>query len=67
METPTNPGRFTIPWWVLDSEGRWRAAVEVPGHVQLMDVAEGRVAGVRRGELDVESVVVFEARVADEG
>jgi hypothetical protein len=56
------PGDQTTTWWVVDPEGSWRATVEVPGNVVLLDVAEGRAAGVRRGELDVESAVVFEIR-----
>ncbi len=39
--------------------------MDVPGNVELMDVEGGRVAGVMRGELDVESAVVFEVRVPE--
>jgi hypothetical protein len=62
IERYPRPGDGTTDWWVIEPEGTWRATVEVAGNVELHDVAGGRAAGVRRGALDVESVVVFEIR-----
>lgn len=64
IERYPSPGDRTTTWWVIDAEGTWRATAEVPGHVELMDVEGGRVAGVMRGDLDVERAVVFDVRVA---
>lgn len=65
IERYPSPGDATTTWWVIDSKGGWRATVDVPGNVELMDVEGGRVAVVMRGELDVESAVVFEVRVPE--
>lgn len=45
---------------VLAPDGAWLGNVRAPPRVRILDVAGGRVLGVFRDELGVESVVVYE-------
>ena len=61
-------GRFTVAsdrgaapsYTVLSPEGHWLGSVDVPDGLRVLDVAGGRVLGVVKDEVDVESVVVYE-------
>lgn len=46
-------------WLVLDSAGRWLGEVTMPHGFVLRDVGEGRVWGVHRDSLDVETVRAY--------
>lgn len=60
--------RYMLPeeepvWTVLDGDGTWLADVPAPAGFQLQDVADDRLAGVWRDELDVAYVHVYEVDV----
>ena len=38
----------------------WLGHIEAPMRIRILDVAHGRVLGVVKHEMDVESVVVYE-------
>lgn len=52
-------------WDLFGPDGAWLATVQLPPRFRLMWAGEGRVAGVARDELDVESVQVW--RVGEGG
>jgi hypothetical protein len=52
---------------VIDADGVWLGAVEMPPRFRLLDVAGGRVLGVQLDEMDVENVVVYELSVGPAG
>ena len=45
---------------VIDTDGVWLGRVAVPPGLRTLDVAGGRVLGVVKDEMDVESIVVYE-------
>ena len=45
---------------VISPSGEWLGRVDVPTGLRVLDVAGGRVLGVVKDEMDVESVVVYE-------
>ena len=45
---------------LISAAGEWLGKVEAPPGLRILDVARGRVLGVVRDEMDVESVVVYE-------
>ena len=45
---------------VISSSGEWLGRVDAPPGLRILDVAHGRVLGVVKDEMDVESVVVYE-------
>lgn len=47
-------------WLIIGGDGRLEGRLEVPGGATLLDAAGGRVAMLRRTELDEEYVVVLE-------
>jgi len=47
-------------WTVLDADGTWLADVSTPPRFELLDVADDRLAGFWRDELDVAYVHVYE-------
>ena len=62
-------GKFTVAhslaravpsYTVFSPDGEWLGRVTVPDGLRVVDVAAGRVLGVMKGEMDVESVVVYE-------
>ena len=61
-------GKFTVPsdrgaapsYTIISPEGHWLGNLDVPDGMRVLDVAEERVLGVVKGEMDVESVVVYE-------
>ena len=52
--------RGSAGYSVLAPDGRWLGHVAAPPRVRILDVAGGRVLGVFRDELGVESVVAYE-------
>jgi len=44
---------------VISSSGEWLGRVDAPPGVRVLDVAGGRVLGVVKDEMDVQSVVVY--------
>lgn len=50
----------TSRYTVIAADGEWLGRVTVRAGLDVLDVAGGRVLGVMKGEMDVESVVVFE-------
>ena len=44
---------------VISSSGEWLGRVDAPPGLRVLDVADGRVLGVVKDEMDVESVVVY--------
>ena len=45
---------------VISPNGEWLGRVDAPPDLRILDVAGGRVLGVLKDEMDVESVVVYE-------
>ena len=45
---------------VVSADGEWMGTVEAPPRFRILDVADGLVLGVQLGEMDVETVVVYE-------
>lgn len=45
---------------VLSPDGEWLGRLTVPDGLRVLDVSGGRVLGVEMGEMDVETVVVYE-------
>ncbi|MDE2804830.1 MAG: hypothetical protein OXN18_06760 [Gemmatimonadota bacterium] len=45
---------------VISSSGEWLGTVDAPPGLRVLDVAGGRVLGVVKDEMDVESVVVYD-------
>ena len=54
------PGTAAPSYTIFSSDGLWLGRVAVPDGLQVLDVAGGRVLGVERDEMDVQSVVVYE-------
>jgi hypothetical protein len=55
------PRRHGHPSYTLISpDGEWLGTVDAPPGLRILDVAHGRVLGVVKDEMDVESVVVYE-------
>ena len=55
------PRRHGYPSYALISpDGEWLGRVDAPPGLSILDVAHGRVLGVLKDEMDVESVVVYE-------
>ena len=48
------------PYTVIAPDGTWMGTVEVPPGFRILDVAGGLVLGMQLGEMDVESVAVYE-------
>ena len=48
------------PYTVISSDGEWLGSVDAPPGLRILDVAGGRVLGVVKDEMDVESIVVYE-------
>lgn len=46
-------------WWVMNRNGEVEAEIALPARLRPVDVSGRRLLGVRRGELDVESVVLY--------
>ena len=54
-------GRDGAPaYTVIDTDGVWLGRVAVPLGLRVLDVAGGRVLGVVKDDMDVQSVVVYE-------
>jgi hypothetical protein len=53
------PDAVEHTWSVFAPEGRWLGVVTTPAELEVMDVAYGRLAGVRLDELDVPYVEVY--------
>ncbi len=47
-------------WRVISREGEWVGVVQFPAETRILDISPGRILGVQKGVLDVETVVVFE-------
>jgi len=56
------PGQEERTWSIFATSGMWLGEVSTPGELEVMDVAYGRLAGVRRNELDVSFVEVYEVQ-----
>lgn len=54
------PREGSPPYTVFSPEGDWLGKVDAPPGLRILDVAHGRVLGVVKDEMDVESVVVYE-------
>lgn len=52
--------RTTSSYTILSAEGEWLGRLDVPDGLRILDVAGGRVLGVAKDEMDVESVAVYE-------
>lgn len=52
----TVEGRAAGAWAVFDGEGRWRGSVAVPDRFEPLQVGDGWVLGVSKGDFDVERV-----------
>ena len=52
--------RTMSSYTILSAEGEWLGRLDVPEGFRILDVAGGRVLGVVKDEMDVESVVVYE-------
>ena len=46
-------------WWVFDPDGRWLGEPPVPTDIDVKEVGSDYLLGVRRDDLDVESVVMY--------
>lgn len=57
---PGGPREGVPPYSVVSSDGGWLGKVDAPPGLRILDVAAGRVLGVVKDEMDVESVVVYE-------
>ncbi len=61
-------GQYTVPvrqgtalsYAVFSPDGEWLGRVDAPAGLRILDVAGGRVLGVLKDEMGVESVVVYE-------
>ena len=47
-------------WIVLAADGTPEASVEVPPDVEILEVGETYVVGLRRNDADVEQIVLYE-------
>ena len=56
IRTPDGPSN----WSVFDATGRWMGTVELPPRFALLEVAEDHLLGLRRDELDVEYVEIYD-------
>jgi len=54
------PGHEARTWSIFAANGMWLGEVSTPAELDVMDVAYGRLAGVRRNELDVPFVEVYD-------
>ena len=54
------PGTAASSYTIFSSDGLWLGRFTVPDGLRLLDVRGGRVLGVDRDEMDVQSVVVYE-------
>ena len=57
---PGGPREGLPPYSVVSPEGEWLGRVDAPPRLRILDVAGGRVLGVVKDEMDVESIVVYE-------
>jgi len=53
-------GAITSSYRILSAEGVWLGRLDVPDGLRILDIAGGRVLGVMKDEMEVESAVVFE-------
>ncbi|MDE2873551.1 MAG: hypothetical protein OXQ94_17895 [Gemmatimonadota bacterium] len=53
-------GTITSSYRILSAEGEWLGRLDVPDGLRILDIAGGRVLGVMKDEMEVESAVVFE-------
>ena len=54
------PREGVPPYTVFSPNGEWLGRVDAPAGLRILDVAGGRVLGVVKDEMDIESVVVYE-------
>lgn len=57
---PGGPREGVPPYTVISADGEWLGQVDGPPNFRILDVGWGRVLGVVRDEMDLESVVVYE-------
>ena len=57
---PGGPREGSPTYTVISPDGEWLGSVDAPAGLRILDVAGGRVLGVVKDEMDVESVVVYE-------
>ena len=57
---PGGPREGSPPYAVIAPDGEWLGKVGAPSGLRILDVAHGRVLGVLKDDMDVESVVVYE-------
>ena len=50
----------TSSYRILSADGEWLGRLDVPGGLRILDIAGGRVLGVMKDEMEVESAVVYE-------
>ena len=51
---------ITSSYRILSAKGEWLGRLDVPEGLRILDIAGGRVLGVMKDEMEVESAVVFE-------
>ncbi len=56
----------TPPLTVISEDGDWLGVVELPDGLRILDIRGGRILGVLRDELEVQSVAVFEVTFSDQ-
>ena len=56
--TPENP--LSSSYRILSSAGEWLGRLDVPDGLRILDIAGGRILGVMKDEMEVESVAVYE-------
>lgn len=60
VQNYTPPWRHAPTWSVFDNTGTWLGSVRTPENVRILEIGRYYVMGVRRDQLGVESVVVYE-------
>ncbi len=50
----------TSSYRILSAEGEWLGRVDLPDGLRILDIAGGRVLGVMKDEMEVESAAVYE-------
>ena len=51
---------------MISEDGDWLGVVELPDGLRILDIRGGRILGVLRDELEVQSVAVFEVTFSDQ-
>ena len=62
---PGVPGEGVPPFTIISPDGAWLGMVDGPAGLRILDVGWGRVLGVVKNEMGVESVVVYELVAAN--